>query len=167
MAISEQIDDIDAKILNYLQENARLANAEIARRIGMAPSGVFERIRKLEARGVIQDYQARIHPAALGQDLLAYVFVRVEDPSGSFHTAKLLARIPEAQEVHHIAGEDCYLLKVRARNTEELGRLLRQKVGTIKSVRSTRTTIVLSAIKETSRLVLPPADDKTRKTKRR
>ncbi len=62
------------------------------------------------------------------------------------------------QELHHVAGEDCYLLKVRVSDTEELGRLLREKVGVIEAVRSTRTTVVLETIKETSRLPLPPAE---------
>jgi Lrp/AsnC family leucine-responsive transcriptional regulator len=64
----------------------------------------------------------------------------------------LLARIPEAQEVHHVAGEDCYLVKVRVADTESLGTLLRERIGAIKSVRTTRTTIVLGTVKETYRL---------------
>lgn len=140
--------------MSFLQRDARISNAEIARRIGIAPSGVFERIKKLEGSGVIQGYHARLDPSACGLDLLAFVFVQAEDPSGSLNTDELLARIPEAQEVFHIAGEDCYLLKVRVKNAEELRYLLRGKIGTIESVRSTRTTIVLSSIKEDTALPL-------------
>src|SRR5262245_31048328 len=106
-------DEIDLQILNILQQNARISNAEIARQVGMAPSAVLERIRKLETRGVIQGYEARINPESLGLHLLAYVFVRSEERLGDKHTGELLAQIPEVQEVHHIAGEDCYLAKVR------------------------------------------------------
>ena len=73
------IDEIDRQILNILQQNARTPNAEIARQVGMAPSAVLERIRKLETRGVIRGYEARIDPEALGLNLLAFVFVRAED----------------------------------------------------------------------------------------
>jgi Lrp/AsnC family leucine-responsive transcriptional regulator len=146
-------DDIDTKILTILQENSRTTNAEIARQVGMAPSAVFERIRKLETQGVIRGYEARLHPQALGLGLLAFVFVRTDD-RGSMETGKKLALIPGVQEVHDIAGEDCYLVKVRAANTEALGRLLRDHFGTIPSLRSTRTTIVLSTAKETAHLPL-------------
>ncbi len=146
-------DDIDTRILTILQENSRTSNAEIARQVGMAPSAVFERIRKLEAQGVIRGYEARLHPQALGLGLLAFVFVRTDD-RGSMETGKKLALIPGVQEVHDIAGEDCYLVKVRAANTEALGRLLRDHFGTIPSLRSTRTTIVLSTAKETAQLPL-------------
>jgi Lrp/AsnC family leucine-responsive transcriptional regulator len=146
-------DEIDTKILTILQENSRTSNAEIARQIGMAPSAVFERIRKLEAQGVIRGYEARLQPQALGLSLLAFVFVRTDD-RGSMETGKKLALIPGVQEVHDIAGEDCYLVKVRAANTEALGRLLRDQFGTIPSLRSTRTTIVLSTAKETAQLPL-------------
>jgi Lrp/AsnC family leucine-responsive transcriptional regulator len=74
---------------------------------------------------------------------------------GERETAQRLADLPEVQEVHHIAGEDCYLVKVRARDTEALGRLLRERFGAVPSVRSTRTTIVLETVKESSRLPLP------------
>src|SRR5215204_574264 len=118
------IDEIDRQILNILQQNARTSNAEIARQVGMAPSAVLERIRKLETRGVIRGYEARIDPEALGLNLLAFVFVRADDIGGA-STGEALARIPEVQEVHHIAGEDCYLAKVRIRDAKTLARLLR------------------------------------------
>ena len=148
------IDEIDWQILSILQENARNSNAEIARQVGMAPSAIFERLRKLEERGIIAEYTLRLNPRALGLGLLAFIFVRADERVGSNETAAVLAKIPEVQEVHHIAGEDCYLVKVRAADTEDLGRLLRERFGSIKSVRSTRTTIVLNTVKETVKLPL-------------
>jgi len=146
------IDDIDLQILNILQQNARTPNAEIARQVGMAPSAVLERIRKLELKGVIQGYEARINPEALGLSLLAYVFVRSDERAGDPRTGDLLAQIPEVQEVHHIAGEDCYLAKVRVRDAKSLGRLLRGPFGAIDAVRSTRSTIVLESLRESTQL---------------
>lgn len=146
------IDEIDAQIANILQHDARTSNAEIARQLGMAPSAIFERIRKLEARGVIQGYHATINPRALDLGLLAFVFVRADERPGAGDAGADLAALPEVQEVHHIAGEDCYLVKVRVADTDALGRLLRDRFGRIGSVRSTRTTIVLSILKETASL---------------
>ena len=157
------IDDIDGRILGILQANARTSNADIARQIGMAPSAVLERIRKLEERGVIEGYHARVRPEALGLELTAYVYVRADERAGAPTTAERLAQIPEVQEVHHVAGEDCFLAKVRVHGTRELGKLLSEKLGAIDTIRGTRSTIVLDTIKETSVLV-PPAraegDDK-------
>jgi Lrp/AsnC family leucine-responsive transcriptional regulator len=146
------IDAIDASILTILQSNARTSNAEIARQIGLAPSAVFERIRKLEERGVLEGHAAKVNPKAVGLPLLAFVFVRADDPPGTNRTAVRVAAIPEVLEVHHVAGEDCLLVKVRAADTEALGRLLRDQFGRIDSITSTRTTIVLGTAKETSTL---------------
>jgi Lrp/AsnC family leucine-responsive transcriptional regulator len=148
------INEIDKQILKILQENARTPNAEIARQVGMAPSAILERIRKLEERGVIQGYGVRLNGRALGLGLLAFVLVRTDELSVEDDAAQQLARMPEVLEVHHIAGEDCFLVKVRTADTEALGRLLREQIGAIKSVRSTRTTIVLHTAKETGALPL-------------
>jgi Lrp/AsnC family leucine-responsive transcriptional regulator len=154
------IDDIDRQILNILQQNARTSNAEIARQVEMAPSAVLERIRRLETRGVIQGYEARINPEALGLNILAFVFVRSTDFDGEAKTAELLADIPEVLEAHHIAGEDCFLMKVRARDAKSLGRLLRERIGSTGTVQSTRTTIVLETVRESRQLPIaaPPQE---------
>jgi len=153
--VSRMIDDVDRKILRILQENARTSNAEIARRVEMAPSAVLERIRKLEARGVLKGYEARLDPASLDRGLLAFVFVRANEAYGSWRVGEALARLPEVQEVHHVAGEDCYVVKVRAADAEALGRLCRERIAAVGDIQSTRTTIALGTIKETLRLPLP------------
>jgi Lrp/AsnC family leucine-responsive transcriptional regulator len=142
------LDALDRAILAILQENARTANADIARRIGLAPSAALERIRKLERSGVIRGYEPRIDPRALDAGLVAFVFVHAEEPIGGLQAGREIARLPEVQEVHQIAGEDCYLIKVRVADTEALGALLREGFGVVKNIRSTRTTIVLSTVKE-------------------
>jgi Lrp/AsnC family leucine-responsive transcriptional regulator len=148
------IDGMDRQILSIVRENARVSNVEIARKVGMAPSAVLERIRKLESKGVITGYEARLSPKALGLGLLAFVFVRADDRVGSEKAGVALAQIPEVLEVHHVAGEDCFLVKVRTADTESLGRLLREGFGAISTIRSTRTTIVMNTIKETAQLPL-------------
>jgi Lrp/AsnC family leucine-responsive transcriptional regulator len=148
------IDATDLHILTILQSNARTSNADIARQVGMAPSAILERIRKLEQRGIIQGYEARIDPRALGLGMLAYVAVRTDERVGDECAGERLARIPEVQEVHHVAGEDCYLLKVRVRDAKALGRLLQDQIKAVEPVRSTRTTVVLDTLRETSLLPL-------------
>src|SRR5690242_21379156 len=150
--VARTLDETDRQIVAFLQRDARMANAEIARRLGMAPSAIYDRIRKLEERHIIDGYEARLNPKAVGLGLTAFIFVRGEDSVGDTKTGTLLSKIPEAQEVHHVAGEDCYLVKVRVADTESLGMLLRERIGAIKSVRTTRTTIVLGTVKETYRL---------------
>ena len=122
----------------------------------MAPSAILDRIRKLEARGIVRGYEARLDPHAVGLGLLAFIFIRGEERVGAVETGERLAQMPEVQEVHHVAGEDCFLVKVRVENTEALGRLLREKFGSVNTVRSTRTTVVLNTVKESA--LLPLAD---------
>ena len=155
------LDPVDLRILAVLQEDARTSNAEIGRRVGLVPSAIFQRLRKLEHLGVILGHQARIDPRAVGLDLTAFIFVTADERVGSLETASLLAKLPEVQELHHVAGEDCYLVKVRVVDAAELGRFLRDKVGAIEAVQSTRTTIVLETIKETSTLPLRDAQQGT------
>src|SRR5688500_20250971 len=101
------LDRIDYGILRLMQDNARISNADMARELKMAPSAVLERIKKLEQKGVILQYTTRLNPSALQQKLLAFVFMKASDGLGCSTTGKELANIPEVQEVHHIAGEDC------------------------------------------------------------
>jgi Lrp/AsnC family leucine-responsive transcriptional regulator len=111
-------------------------------------------VRKLEEQGVIQGYGARLDARALELETLAFVLVRVDERLGESFSGERLKEVPGVLEVHHIAGEDCYLLKVRTRDTDALGLLLRERIGAIESVRSTRTTIVLGTVKESASLPL-------------
>jgi Lrp/AsnC family transcriptional regulator, leucine-responsive regulatory protein len=161
MAIEKSIDPLDLRILEILQTNARETQADIARDIGLAPSAILERVRKLESRGVIRGYAALVDPKALELAMLAFVAVRSDETGADDHVAQSLAKIPEVLEVHHVAGDDCYLIKVRARDAEHLGVLLRTRFARIPGVRSTRTTIVLETVKETPRLSVPRANGVT------
>ncbi|MCG8608284.1 Lrp/AsnC family transcriptional regulator [bacterium] len=146
------MDRVDYKILELLQENARIANSEIAKQVGMVPSGVLERIRKLEEKGHIEGYTARVSPASLNLGLLAFLFVGADEPVGGVDTAKKLAKFQEVLEIHHVAGEDCYLVKLRLRDNQELATFMREKIASIPTITSTRSIIVLETIKETSEL---------------
>ena len=151
------IDGIDLQILQILQANARESQVDVAKAVGLAPSAVLERIRKLESRGLIRGYSADVDPRAVDRAMLAFVAVRSAEAPGHDNVARELARCPDVLEVHHVAGDDCYLVKVRTRDAEQLGALLRTRIGRIPGVRSTRTTIVLETVKETHRLPIPSA----------
>ncbi len=142
------LDHIDLRILQLLRRDARMANAAIARDVELAPSAVFQRIRKLENEGVIQGYHARLDPAALDQGLLAFITVQTGEGARARETAELLASVPEVLEVHRVVGDDCFFMKVRVRDTQALGALLDEKIQTLPPVASTRTTIVLSTAKD-------------------
>jgi Lrp/AsnC family leucine-responsive transcriptional regulator len=149
------IDQIDRKILTLLQSDGRMAVAAIARSVELAPSAVFQRLRKLEESGVIRGYDVKLDPGALDQGLLAFVTVRTGEGARAKETACLLAGIPEVLEVHRVVGEDCFFLKVRVKDTAALGTLLDEGIQPLPPVASTRTTIVLSTAKEAGPRVPP------------
>lgn len=142
------IDEIDKQILTILQQNARTSNADIARAVGMAPSAVLERVRKLEAKGVVTGYEARLDPEALGLGLTAFTFVKTEEPVGSTDTGQALAALPGVMEVHYAAGSAAYLIKVRVAGPRALADLLK-RIGALPTVRDTNSTVVLQTVKET------------------
>jgi len=146
------LDDISLKILKILQKKARIPNVEVARQVGMAPSAVLERIRKLEKQGFIDGYEVRLNPKRFARSLVAFVKVKLKKLDEETAVGEMLARIPEVQEVHYVAGEDAFLVKIRVADTEALSRLARDKIAGIAAVQSTQTAIALSTYKETARI---------------
>lgn len=156
------IDDIDRSILSILQSNARTSNADVGRQVGLTPPAVLERIRKLEKKGSIRGYHARIDPEAVDLGLLAFVFLKTNERLDDRTVTEQIAAIPQVQEAHHVAGEDCHLVKVRVESPAALGRLLRETFGRIPGVISTRSTIVLETVKEDSCLSFDSPSDASR-----
>ena len=154
------LDTIDLRILRLMQENARISNVELARELEMAPSAMLERVKKLEQKKVILNYTAQVNPAAVGQKLLAFIFIKTNDGFGSAVTGPALARIPEVQEVHNIAGDDCYLVKVRTADSAALMALMRNEFAQIPTIHSTKTTIVLETVKEEQKVKIPEVQPK-------
>lgn len=142
------IDETDREILSILLLNAATTKAEIARRVGLAASAVSERVRRLEASGAIRGYEVRLDARQLGKPLLAFVFVTDAKPSHGFDTAAALSGVSGLEELHKIAGEDCYLLKIRAEDTDELNAIIETEINPVQSVTRVRTTIVLKAVAE-------------------
>ena len=141
------IDETDKQILSLLRDNAKISNAEIAKRIEKAPSAVLERIRKLEKRGIIEGYETRINAKSLGYALKTMVMIKTDENVGSMALGDQLVKIDEVQEVLCLAGEYSYLCKVNVEDTEAQSQFL-IKLGSIPGVVDSITTLVLKSIKE-------------------
>ncbi|GKQ39938.1 Lrp/AsnC family transcriptional regulator [Streptomyces sp. A012304] len=139
---SVAFDALDRQILQLLQTDGRIKLSELGRRVRLSPAAVTERVRRLEAAGVISGYGARVVPARLGYGIQA--FVRV-DPHGGYNlkhprTLELMER-SEIIEVHHVVGEDCWILKVAVRDTVHLEEVLEE----VSALGRTTTSIVLTS----------------------
>ena len=135
----ESLDDVDWRLLEALQRDGRASYADLGRLVGLSPSGVTERVRRLEENGVITGYRCEVDAEKLGLPILA--LVRLRYPHGNdkpFHD--LLATTPEIVEAHHVTGEDCFVLSVRARGM----RHLEQVTGRIAGLGQVTTSVVYS-----------------------
>lgn len=154
--MATRLDSLDRRILILLQEDGRATQQEISRTIGLSQPAVAERIRKLEDRGIIQGYVARVDPAKLGKDITAFVGVGIEHPRFFDGFVERVKTLHDVLECHRVAGQDSYLLKIRTENTRSLDKLLVEGLRTIPGVTRSFTTIVLSSAKETTHLEPTP-----------
>jgi Lrp/AsnC family leucine-responsive transcriptional regulator len=145
------MDDIDRKIIAHIQAEGRASLAEVGAAAGLSVSAANERLRKLQAAGVVRGWEARIDPDAIGLGLLAFVFLLHGDHAAEAAFREGAAALPEVLECHHVTGEWSYLLKVRARDAAGLERLM-GRLKALPGVGRTMTTIALSSPKETARL---------------
>jgi Lrp/AsnC family transcriptional regulator, leucine-responsive regulatory protein len=137
------LDEVDAKLLAELQRNGRATYAELAAAAGLKPPGTHDRVRRLEERGMIQGYGARLDPRQIGVQLVAFIscFTTAEERSDDF--AATASAMPEVAEIHSVAGDESYILKVNTRSTSHLDELL-SRLRAIPGVARTKTTVVLS-----------------------
>ncbi|PWT90755.1 MAG: Lrp/AsnC family transcriptional regulator [Acidobacteria bacterium] len=151
------MDAIDLKILKAVMRDARVNWSELAKKLGVSNPTIADRVRRLEERGVIKGYSALINPEEIGSGLAAMIAVSLEKPSHRAGFLKLVQSTEMIQECHHIAGDDDFLLKVRCGSAKELENLISEKIKSLPGVYRTRTTIVLSTVKETP--ILPVRED--------
>jgi Lrp/AsnC family transcriptional regulator, leucine-responsive regulatory protein len=159
--MSAGLDRIDNHILSLLRQDGRMSHAAIAKQVGLSGPAVHERVRKLEQSGVIAGYTAVIDPEMIGLPHVAFCQVTLSEGSEFAMDEPIVARIceePGVLEFHRIAGEDCYLIKIRTSTTKELEQVLR-RVRAIRGVARTRTTIVLSTEHEQPSVDLPVLQD--------
>ena len=146
------LDPIDYKLLDVLQQNARMTQLEMAAAVGLSQPAVAERMRKLEQEGIITGYSARVDGRKLGKDITAFIGVRIEHPKYNAGFGKKVLAIPDVLECHRITGPDSYLLKVVTEDTQTLDSLISDLLRHIPGVTRTLTTVVTSSIKEGSHI---------------
>jgi Lrp/AsnC family transcriptional regulator, leucine-responsive regulatory protein len=151
------LDRIDHHILSLLRTDGRMSHAAIAKQVGLSGPAVHERVRKLEQSGVIAGYTAVIDPEKVGLPHVAFCQVTLAGGNEFAMDEPIVARICEESgvlEFHRVAGEDCYLVKIRTSTSKELEQVLR-RIRSIRGVDRTRTTIVLSTEHEQASVDMP------------
>lgn len=141
------MDDIDKKILRCLRENARMSASAVSQRVSLSVSAVIERIKKMEASGVIRQYTTLLDPACMGRDVCAYISVSLEHPKHNEAFSQCVRENKNIDECHYVTGDFDFLIKVATDSTRSLESVL----GEIKSIRGvslTRTLVVLSTVKQ-------------------
>jgi len=147
------IDQTDLKILYILQNNGRKRLADIADEVELSPPAVMERVKKLEASGVIRGYQALIDSKKVGNDITAFIGVSIGNQSGIDAFARQMLRYGDVLECHHVTGDESFILKVKSANTGSLEKLLGE-IRSVDGVTRTVTNVVLSTAKESQALDL-------------
>ena len=145
------LDDLDIKVLKILQNEGRTKRNELADVVGMSIPAISERLHKLEEKKVIEGYYAKLNRKVFGYDIMAYILVMMESSKHYKSLISHVEKIPQILECHSVLGEGSHLLKAISKNTEALEKLL----GEIQSwtgVTATKTTFVLSTIKETTEI---------------
>jgi Lrp/AsnC family transcriptional regulator, leucine-responsive regulatory protein len=151
------LDPIDRRILELLRQDGRMAHAVVAKEVGLSGPAVHDRVRKLEQKGIISGYAAVLNAAALDRSHVAFIMVTLSEGSEFALDEPIVARIceePDVLEFHRIAGQDCYLIKVRCATNKDLEQLLR-RIRRVRGVARTRTTIVLSTELEKPSIDVP------------
>jgi Lrp/AsnC family leucine-responsive transcriptional regulator len=159
------LSENDARVLRILQLQGRRSYADLGSDLGMAAPSVHERVKKLEAKGVIRGYAADVDPAAVGLGVLAFTWVTQAPGTVSKDLTPEFAATPEIEECHHIAGQADYILKIRARDMEHLGTIVRQ-IQVTPDVFSTETDVVFTTGFERRPLPIAPKPADTVETRR-
>ncbi|MCH8941624.1 MAG: Lrp/AsnC family transcriptional regulator [Bacteroidetes bacterium] len=143
------LDNIDIKVLRILQKNGRAKRSLLAEEVGLSLPSVSERLNKLEEKGIIEGYYTKLNRISFGYDIMAFIFVTMDSSKHYKSLITHIEKIPQIIECHSVLGEGSHILKVIAKNTETLEKLL-AKIQSWAGVVSTKTTLILSTIKETT-----------------
>ena len=146
------LNEIDSSILKILQENARISNAELARRVDLSPPATLTRVRRLEEKGLIDGHVTLVNRRQAGYDMLCFVSVSLQlhDIEQVTGFREAVQQIPEVLECHHVTGDYDYLLKIVAHNTKDLESFLIEKLTPIPGVARIHTSLVLNEVKSTT-----------------
>ena len=150
------LDYKDKHLLEELQKNSRITNAELAKRIGLSPSSTLERVKKLEVSGFIEKYITLLNPRKAGYSCFTFVEVKLarhgETPVENFISS--IALIPEVLECHHITGEADFLLKVVTKDIPAYEELILHQLSALTNVQTMKTSVVLSTFKNETKLTV-------------
>ena len=150
------LDPKDKQLIDELQVNSRITNAELSKRVGLSPSSTLERVKKLEASGLIERYITMLNPRMAGYSCFTFVEIKLarhgETPVENFF--KSIANIPEVLECHHITGEADSLLKIATRDIPAYEELILHQLSALPNVQNMKTSVVLSTFKNETKLVL-------------
>ena len=144
------VDKFDLAILKVLQEDARASLQDISKRVGLSPTPCWNRIRKMEAEGVIQGYTVRIDPAAIGFTETVIVQVTLESHTDEtlYDFGRTLEQIPEVLEAYLVSGDYDYYIRIAVKDTRDYERLLRERLYRIPGIRHSKSSFVLRTLKE-------------------
>ncbi len=152
------LDEIDRLILMELQGNARISNAELARRVNLSPPATLARVKRLEDNSIINKHVSLIDRNKAGYDLLCFVRInlQIHDTDQVFGFHKAIQGMTEVLECHHVTGDHDYLLKVLAKNTNDLENFLVNRLTPIPGVAKIHTSLVLREVKNSTFVPIPP-----------
>jgi Lrp/AsnC family leucine-responsive transcriptional regulator len=152
-----KLDQIDRKVLEILQTNAKITNAQLSKEIGLSPAPTLERVKKLEQSGIIKSYHAQLEPDKVGLGVSTFVQISLvghrKAVTESF--VEKVHEIPEIIECHHITGTGDFLLRVISKDISTYQKLMLEKINEIEEVASTQTMVILSTFKETKVMPIP------------
>ncbi|MDP3548604.1 Lrp/AsnC ligand binding domain-containing protein [Phreatobacter sp. HK31-P] len=152
--MSDPLDALDRKLLRLLQEDGRIANVDLAERVGLSPTATSERVKRLTRDGIIAGYGARLDPQKLGRGFLVFVEVTLDKttPDVFDRFANAVTRAPDVLECHLVAGGFDYLIKTRVADMAAYRVFLGEVLLSLPGVRETRTYAVMEEVKATSSL---------------
>lgn len=155
--MNQKLDHIDRKVLEILQSNAKITNAQLSKEIGLSPAPTLERVKKLESSGIIQSYHAQLDRERVGLGVTTFVQVSLtghkKQVTDSF--VQQINDIAEVIECHHVTGSGDFLLKIIAKDITSYQKLMLEKINEIEEVSSTQTMVILSTFKESKVLPIP------------
>jgi DNA-binding Lrp family transcriptional regulator len=154
-AMPEKLDKIDLKILRILQENSKITNLDLSKKIGLSPAPTLERVKKLENNEVISSYHAIVNPQAMGLNVKTFVLVSLawQKENALNHFLDKIKEIPEIVECYIITGEADFLIKIVCRDIPTYEQLLFKTLSQIEEIERLKTLMTLSTVKDTK--VLP------------
>ncbi|WP_025765248.1 Lrp/AsnC family transcriptional regulator [Dyadobacter tibetensis] len=152
-----KLDQIDRKVLEILQTNAKITNAQLSKEIGLSPAPTLERVKKLEQSGIIKSYHAQLEPERVGLGVSTFVQISLVGHRKAVTESFVdkIQAIPEVVECHHITGTGDFLLRVISKDISTYQTLMLEKINEIEEVASTQTMVILSTFKESKVLPIP------------